>query len=80
VLFLWNADDVEPGEKTRYRKYLGVGKQRNGPLNTMRFLFEAQTNAFFTPSEDEWKAIGDLHKPKEGEDGKKKKKRYGDDY
>jgi hypothetical protein len=79
VLFLWNADDVEPGEKHRYRKYLGVGKQRNGPLNTMRFVFQAETNEFHTPTEDEWKYIGEMNKPKEGEEKPKKKRGRGED-
>jgi replicative DNA helicase len=78
VLFLWNADDVEAGEKHPYRKMLGVSKQRNGPLSTMRFVFQAETNEFHTPTEEEWKYIGDLHKPKEGEE-KKKRRRGGDD-
>lgn len=78
VLFLWNADDVEAGEKHPYRKMLGVSKQRNGPLSTMRLVFQAETNEFHTPTEEEWKYIGDLHKPKEGEE-KKKRRRGGDD-
>ncbi len=75
VLFLWNADDVEVGEKHPYRKMLGVGKQRNGPLNAMRLMFESNTNEFHTPTEEEWKYIGDLHKPKEGEEKKKRGRR-----
>lgn len=78
VLFLWNKDDVEPGEKQPYRKMLGVGKQRNGPLNVMRLMFESKTNEFHTPTEQEWQYIESLHKPKEGEE-KKKRRRGGDD-
>ena len=74
VLFLWNTDDVEPGEKRPYRKFLGVGKQRNGPLNTMRFVFGAETNEFHTPTEEEGKYIGEMNKPKEGEEKKSKKR------
>lgn len=77
VLFLWNADDVEPGEKHPYRKFLGVGKQRNGPLNTMRLMFRAEINEFHTPTDDEWDYIGKMHKPKEDEEKPKKKKKYG---
>jgi replicative DNA helicase len=79
VLFLWNTDDVEPGEKHPYRKFLGVGKQRNGPLSTMRFVFRAETNEFHTPTEEEWKYIGEMNKPKEGEEKPKKKRGHRND-
>jgi replicative DNA helicase len=79
VLFLWNADDVEPGEKHPYRKMVGVGKQRNGPLSVMRMVFESTTNEFHTASDDEWKYLGEMHQPKEGEEKKGRKRREKDD-
>lgn len=77
VLFLWNADDAEPGEKMPYRKLLGVGKQRNGPLSVMRLMFQAESNRFNDPSHDEWETVGRIHAKKEEEDGGKKRRRRG---
>ena len=75
VLFLWNHDDVEPGEKHPYRKMLGVAKQRNGPLSNIRMMFNATSNEFSEPTKETWEYWDSIYKQQDGE--KKKGKHKG---
>jgi replicative DNA helicase len=47
VMFLWNRDrDAKIGQQDPIEKYLGVAKQRNGPVGSVNLTFGPQYTAF----------------------------------
>lgn len=75
VMFLWNTDDVEAGEKHPYRKMLGVAKQRNGPLGTIKMMFNSESGEFYQPDKETWDYWTDVYKKADSGEKKHKQKR-----